>query len=705
MNYKDLLVLSIFSILSLILTIYILGFNYASFTNTQWLAAHDVSTDIISWKFFKNDIWRFPIGSNPNYGMDIGSGMAFSGSVPIMSFIFKLFSDFLPDNFHYFNLWIYICLFLQSYVAYLIIFDQTKNHTYSIIGSLFFILSPVLINRLSFHLSLCAHWLILMGFYLEIKKNVINKNLKWAILISISSLIHFYFTVILSIIFITFIIFKKSSYKNLKESIFKIFFVYLILTLTMFVVGYFDVPFTDALAYGYGNYSLDLASFFINKTNVVNGSIYWSSIFKGKNITSPESFAYLGLGGILFLILFITLFIKDFKKISENKIFLPFLLIILIFLIISVTNKIYIQNQLIFSFDIPNILYGLLSIVRASGRLVWPVYYLIFLFSIIYIYKKFSNSRSIIILISVFFIQLIDIYPGIKRHFNSDAFIKEKSLDTSFWNNLSKDNIILRTTYLNNQSRFLLELRNVLMSKNIIQTDISIHGRYNRKKASIARSKLYNNFENNNFPKNIIFAVDNLNHLRHLKFLFQDKNIGFFFRDNIWVAVSGYKEEMTKDDKDNLKKYEPIVLKKNEINYLKFNDNKSIHGLGWTHNLGSNKKGIWTEGNNSSLLFKLDENLDQDLKVEIKINSILTKDNNPLNFKILVNDKFYKNFNLKTLKELNNNTIFLDIDKSSFNGNTFHIKFLIENPITKLELLKSPDARMLGILIESIILK
>ena len=66
MNYKDLLVLSIFSILSLILTIYILGFNYASFTNTQWLAAHDVSTDIISWKFFKNDIWRFPIGSNPN---------------------------------------------------------------------------------------------------------------------------------------------------------------------------------------------------------------------------------------------------------------------------------------------------------------------------------------------------------------------------------------------------------------------------------------------------------------------------------------------------------------------------------------------------------------------------------------------------------------------------------------------------------------
>ena len=705
MNYKNLSVLSILSILSLVLTIYILGFNYVSFTNTQWLAAHDVSTDIISWKFFKNDIWRFPIGSNPNYGMDIGSGIAFSGSIPIMSFVFKLFSNYLPNNFHYFNLWIYICFFLQSYIAYLIIFDQTKNRTYSIIGSLFFILAPVLINRLSFHLSLCAQWLILMGFYLETKKNVINKNLKWAILISISSLIHFYFTIILSIIFITFIIFKKSNYLNFKENILKIFFVYFLLTLTMYVVGYFDVPFTDALAYGYGNYSLDITSFFINKTNVVNGSIDWSLIFNSRNIASPESFAYLGLGGFLFLILFIIFFAKDFKKITENNIFLPFFLITLIFLIISLTNKIYFQNQLIFSIEIPNIIYGLLSVVRASGRLVWPVYYLIFLFSIIYIYKKFSNTRAIFILIIIFLLQIIDIYPGIKRHFNSDAFVKEKSLDNSFWNNLSKKNSILRTTYLNNQSRFLLELRNILMSKNIIKTDISIHGRYNRKKASVARSKLYNNFLNNNFPKNIIFAIENLNHLRHLKFLFHDKNIGFFFRDDIWVAVSGYKEEMTKEDKYNLKKHEPLILKKNEINYLKFNDNQSIHGLGWTHNLGSNKKGIWTEGNNSSLLFKLDENLDEDLNVEIKINSILTKNNNPLYFKILVNNKFYKNFKLKNLEKLNNNTIFLNIDKNSFYGDTFHIQFLIENPTTKLELFESPDARMLGILVESIILK
>ena len=206
MKYKNILIISFFSILSLILTVYILGINNLSFVSTEWLAAHDVSTDIISWKFFKNDIWRFPLGSNPNYGMDIGSGIAFSGSVPIMAIIFKLFAGIFPDNFHYFGLWIFICFFLQSYIAYLIIYSQTENLLFAIIGALFFLLSPILINRLSFHLSLCAHWLILMGFYIETKKNFLNKDIYWSALISISALIHFYFTVILSVIFFIFLL-------------------------------------------------------------------------------------------------------------------------------------------------------------------------------------------------------------------------------------------------------------------------------------------------------------------------------------------------------------------------------------------------------------------------------------------------------------------------------------------------------------------
>ena len=76
----------------------------------------------------------------------------------------------------------------------------------------------------------------------------------------------------------------------------------------------------------------------------------------------------------------------------------------------------------------------------------------------------------------------------------------------------------------------MLELRNVLLLKNIEKTDISIHGRYNRKLASISRSKLYQSFQNENLPDNTIFVIDNYNHLRNLKYIFEDSQVGFFLK-------------------------------------------------------------------------------------------------------------------------------------------------------------------------------
>ena len=703
MKNRNILIVAFYSVLSLLLTSYILGIDNLSFVNSKWLGAHDVTTDIVSWKFFKDDIWRFPLGNNPNYGMDIGSGIAFSGSIPIMAIIFKLFANILPYDFHYFSLWIFICFFLQSYIAFLIINNQTKNLYFSIVGSLFFLLSPILINRLSFHFSLCAHWLILMSFYIETKKDLINKNIYWAVLISLSALIHFYFTIMLLGIFFLFSLNDLKNNLNLKKFYNKIFLVLGSLIFTMFIIGYFNVPFADALAYGYGNYALDISGLFSSNTSVINGNIDWSFFFTNNTVLPSEGFAYLGVGGIIFLIYMIIILINNFKDFRKKEEFLPIFLIVLIFLIAGITNRVHLFNSIIFDFELPTIIYGILSIVRASGRLVWPVYYLIFFISIIFLYKKFSKKNSFCILTIIFVVQLIDIYPGLKKHYNSNSFISEKKLiNYSFWKDLTKENSVLRTTYLNNETRFLLGLREVLLLKNIKKTDISTHGRYNRKQASISRSSLYRSFDQKKVPKNTIFAVDSFNHLRTLKYLFKNKNIGFFFKDNKWIMVSGYVDQMTDYDLSQLKKYNPLPVTKNKKIYLNFDDENSIHGIGWTHNRLSSKKGIWTEGNISNLIFKLEGNIDDNFVIKIKLNSIITRKNEPINFSVGVNNYFIKEFNLKNINELNEDSIFVNLNTNNIIDNIIYIKFKIENPVTKLELLKSPDARKLGILVESL---
>ena len=67
-----------------------------------------------------------------------------------------------------------------------------------------------------------------------------------------------------------------------------------------------------------------------------------------------------------------------------------------------------------------------------------------------------------------------------------------------------------------------------------------------------------------------------------------------------------------------------------------------------------------------------------------------------------MNDIFIKKFSLKNINELNENSIELRLKKELITDDIHYIKFNINNPISPLELFQSPDARKLGLLVESI---
>ena len=109
-------------IASIFFTGLLIGFKNLFFTETSWiLGSGDKTNAHIAWTYFRNDIWHFPIGKNPNYGLDIANSIIFTDSIPVFAIVFKFFSFFLPDNFQYFSLWIMLCFFLQMYCSYLLL--------------------------------------------------------------------------------------------------------------------------------------------------------------------------------------------------------------------------------------------------------------------------------------------------------------------------------------------------------------------------------------------------------------------------------------------------------------------------------------------------------------------------------------------------------------------------------------------------------
>ena len=101
----------VYILISTILTSMFNGFENISPFNTKWLFyGNDMSSHQIWW-FFKNDIWRFPLGSNPNFGDQIGNSIIYSDFYSAVCYFFKLFNFMLPDKFQYFSFWFIICFF------------------------------------------------------------------------------------------------------------------------------------------------------------------------------------------------------------------------------------------------------------------------------------------------------------------------------------------------------------------------------------------------------------------------------------------------------------------------------------------------------------------------------------------------------------------------------------------------------------------
>ena len=134
----------LFLFISFFYLMLIIGVDNISFQSTEWLhAGNDRTAPQLGWYFFKNDIWRFPLGSNPNYGDELGSSIIFADTIPILALIFKMFRSLIPDNFQYISLWYFICFYLQLFFSFKIIKKFTNSVLYSLIGSFFFLITPI----------------------------------------------------------------------------------------------------------------------------------------------------------------------------------------------------------------------------------------------------------------------------------------------------------------------------------------------------------------------------------------------------------------------------------------------------------------------------------------------------------------------------------------------------------------------------------
>lgn len=661
---------------------YLLGPNYISPLNSEWLFSGDLSTYQLGWQFFKLDEWRFPLGINPNYGIYLNGSVVFSDSIPLFAIFFKIFKNFLPSEFQYFSIWILVCVYLQLYFSFKIIYKITNDLLYSAISSLFFGIATIFIHRSGIHLSLFGQWIILSFFYVELLDK--NKFYYKSLLILLSTTIHFYFTIILLIIFfIEKIIDYFRNKKLIKNILIQTLIVLFASLFLMYIIGYFSLNLDDGLGWGYGYYNFNLNSFFnpVGQTNI--SEVIWSNFLAKREFQNGqiEGFSYLGLSGFIFLIIFVfNMFNKRNNIIYSNiKIFT----ICMIFLILSTSNNIYFDQTSIIKIPLNNIFYGISSIIRASGRLIWPIYYLIFIVGIIFIYQNFQKKISLLIILILLLVQIVDISKGLNQYKLGKQYDQKNnqiSIKDKIWKDLSRNYDQIRLLEPQNQSKIYYLLSKTLFKEKFLKTDIVYLARANRQKTIDMKYKIVSLLDIGDLDlfHKTVFISDNINAVRHVFHIYQNK-LNYYFRDDLWIITKKNINYNEVDNSNNLNNiYTHNFENNNSVNFNNF----KIAGIGWDRKNLSD--GLILEGYKSSLFLKIyGKNCSEESLLKIKINQYYSQNLYPINLKVFINKQFIK----QILIDKKENDLLFKFNCLNGKKNSFY--FHVENPISLFDKKKS----------------
>lgn len=418
----------------------IFGIAVLDVTNVDWLMPNgktvcDLTQHYLGWVNYRNSPWHFPLGLMDNVVYPDLISVIYMDALPLFSFLFKLVSPILPQQFQFFGLFGLLCYFLQGYFAAVIIMRYTKDFWYTVICNFFFVGSNIMVYRMFYHTGLAAQWLILASLavwiYQERYENTCKWAMVWSVLTVIAMLIQMYLVPMVWGIMICSLIEYVLKTKKIKTVLISVISVAGSFVLTGWVFGLFYGE-VSAISAGIGVYSFNLNGFW---NTIVPG---WHSFLKPSELISQfqyEGYAYLGMGIFVLLILdglvlagrcvMKRIGLSEWVRIHKSRL-IAVCVMLTGFTVFALSPYISYGTKMIIVPVWQKILH-LWGIFRATGRMIWPVWYFIVFMSLILWYKNLKEKKFVMysILGMLLIVQIVDFMPLYKEKYQVTHSLKQ----------------------------------------------------------------------------------------------------------------------------------------------------------------------------------------------------------------------------------------------------------------------------------------
>jgi hypothetical protein len=348
-------------------------------TNIGWISEGDLRQHYLGWVAIRQaDTLGAPLGTSPLLAYPFGAPISSTDSNPLISLILWIISDYLPTDFQFIGPWYLLSLALGlAFATGLMIKSGYDRLTALVLGAVL-AFQPILFWRYG-HDTLTAQWLILAAIYMSYG---VHSGLRAAVghgvILALAISIHPYLFMMVAIIAGLDVFARVLRTNGLRFGSVERMVLYfgLVIAGATFLgtqLGIFALE--NAYRIRVGVFSTDLLGFF----NPFDASRFMPQLPAGDG--QYEGFAYLGLGGIVLLVVVLVLAIRGTNVRPNFAHQWPLFGAALIAFAFALSPIVTLLGEQVFALSLSDDspISALFSKLRSSGRFVWvTIYVLIF---------------------------------------------------------------------------------------------------------------------------------------------------------------------------------------------------------------------------------------------------------------------------------------------------------------------------------------
>ena len=601
-----------------------------------------------------------------------------------------------------------------------------------LLGMGFFVFAPIFLFRLGIITPHIGHFLILLSLYFSLKAINKNSSFYWGILLTIALLVNFYLFCMAAALYFASLCDRlllhanpplfSSSFPKISISSTVLFFtpIRVAILIEVLLMGVFlwlvfwQVGYLEVTSLSTGNYGIGR----INLLALIDPDT-WSYILPNiPDVPDPveplarafESFAYLGLGSIFLALLGFIAWLMS--RVALKPIYLRYRSLVWALLALSLFA---ISNQVAlgpygFVVPIPDSVRNAASILRASARLFWPVYYAVLLTILYLVMRGYSKKTATLFLAVGLLIQIVDTSAGWlpKRKtlfMQTPASVMGTPLQSPFWAEAAKhyQNIVI--VLPQDGGSIDWKVFADYAAKYHLKTNSAYLGRYDANKINQSKVKLITLLQTGFYDQKSLYVIADDKIIRTLQHLNKSVDLlaridGFNVLAPGWVACALCIQLPYTDLVQNLipslnlntpflfsragKKLKPYVL----VN-------------GWTY---PENWGVWSMDNHARLILPLPQylpvsSLMKNRKVQasyvvMDVRAIVNSQHPTSHLNIVVNEKQVQKLNLT---QGDQNYITIPITAAIQEAGFLQLDFEFLNPIRPKDIGMGNDDRRLSI--------